>query len=62
MDAPQRHLSNVDARRTRLGSALRELAADLVAERRRRMELEREVRLLRARLEGLEPGTRETTG
>ena len=43
-----------DVRRQRLGLAIRELAADLVEERRRRFRLEREVRELRSRLAGYE--------
>ena len=39
-----------EVRRQRLGTLVRELAADLVEERRRRLVLEREVRELRARL------------
>lgn len=38
----------------RLGTAVRELAADLVKERRRRVVLEREVRELRTRLAAYE--------
>jgi hypothetical protein len=52
---------SIDLRRQRLGTVLRSLAADLVAERRRRLMLEREVRhevrQLRARL-----AARETDG
>lgn len=39
-----------ELRRQRLGTVVRELAADLVQERRRRLVLEREVRELRTRL------------
>jgi len=44
----------IDVRRQRLGVAIRELAADLVEERRRRSRLEREVRELRSRLASYE--------
>jgi hypothetical protein len=44
----------IDLRRRRLDLAVRELASDVVEERRRRMVLEREVRELRARLAAYE--------
>jgi len=44
----------IELRRQRLGVVLRELALDLVEERRRRLVLEREVRELRARLAAYE--------
>jgi hypothetical protein len=43
-----------ELRRQRLGTVVRELAADLVEERRRRLGLEREVRKLLARLAAYE--------
>jgi hypothetical protein len=43
-----------ESRRQRLGIVVHELAADLVAERRRRLVLEREVRELRTRLAAYE--------
>ena len=43
-----------ELRRERLGTVIRELAADLVEERRRRLVLEREVRELRTRLAAYE--------
>ena len=43
-----------ELRRQRLGLVLRELASDVVEERRRRLVLEREVRELRARLAAYE--------
>ena len=43
-----------ELRRQRLGMVVRELAADLVEERRRRLVLEREVRELRTRLAAYE--------
>ena len=46
----QRQQEPIDIRRQRLGIAIRQLAADLVQERRRRLRLERELRELRARL------------
>ena len=45
---------SVGLRRQRLGTVVRELAADLVEERRRRLTLEREVRELRTRLAAYE--------
>ena len=44
----------IDLRRQRLGVVVRELAVDLVEERRRRLVLERELRVLRARLAACE--------
>lgn len=41
----------IDGPLRRMGEAIRELAAELVRERRRRVVLEREVRQLRSRLE-----------
>lgn len=43
-----------ELRRQRLVTVVRELAADLVKERRRRLVLQREVRELRTRLEAYE--------
>jgi hypothetical protein len=43
-----------ELRRQRLGFVLRELASDVVEERRRRLILEREVRELRAKLAAYE--------
>jgi hypothetical protein len=40
----------IDLRRQRLGLVMRQLAEDLMEERRRRFRLERELRELRARL------------
>jgi cell division protein FtsB len=44
----------VSVSREQVGSALRRLAQDLIAERRRVAELERENRELKARIEALE--------
>ena len=44
----------IELRRQRLGIVLRELASDVMEERRRRLVLEREVRELRARLAAYE--------
>jgi uncharacterized protein YlxW (UPF0749 family) len=44
----------IDVRRQRLGLVMRQLAEDLVDERRRRFRLEREVRELSARLASYE--------
>ena len=55
----------IEIRRQRLGVVVRELALDLMEERRRRMVLEREVRELRARLaayEETEPGSSGQAG
>ena len=43
-----------ELRRQRLGTLVRELAADLVEERRRRLVLQREVRELRTKLAAYE--------
>ena len=40
----------IDVRRQRLGMVMRQLAEDLMEERRRRLRLERELREVRARL------------
>jgi hypothetical protein len=50
----QRQQESIETRRQRLGVVMRELAADLVEERRRRFRLEREVQDLRARLAAYE--------
>jgi cell division protein FtsB len=54
----------VGVSREQVGSALRRLAQDLIAERRRVAELERENRELKAQIEALErtPGKRKTRG
>ena len=55
----------IELRRQRLGVVLRELALDVVEERRRRLALEREVLELRARLaayEGADAGCRGQSG
>ena len=44
----------IELRRQRLGHVLRELASDLVEERRRRLVLEHEVRELRTRIAAYE--------
>jgi hypothetical protein len=44
----------MELRRQRLGLVLRDLASDVVEERRRRLVAEREVRALRARLAAYE--------
>ena len=50
-----------ELRRQRLGTVVRELAADLVEERRRRAVLEREVRELRTRLAAYEASERSAS-
>jgi hypothetical protein len=51
---------SLEWRRQRLGTVVRELAADLVKERRRRLALEREVRELRTRLAAYEASESST--
>ena len=53
MDAPNLPRTEPEFRAERLGYALRDLAADLVDERRKVTELRREVAQLSARLESL---------
>jgi hypothetical protein len=52
----------VGVSREQVGSALRRLAQDLIAERRRVADLERENRELRARIEALERPKRARKG
>jgi hypothetical protein len=49
----------IDMRRERIVLALHELAADLAAERRRRLTLEREVQDLRSQVAALKAGELE---
>jgi hypothetical protein len=49
-----RSVEPMELRRQRLGLVLRDLASDVVEERRRRLVAEREVRALRARLAAYE--------
>ena len=50
----ERPYEPIDVRRERLGRAIQQLAADLAQERRRRFQLERELRDVRSRLAGYE--------
>ena len=54
-DAARQPSAGPELRAQRLGSALRNLATDLVDERRKVARLRREIAALRARLESLEP-------
>lgn len=57
----QRPSEPIDVRRKRLGLVIQQLAADLVQERRRRFQLERELRDVRSRLAAYETAERRMT-